>query len=253
MASDDELPPSGGKANKGESIRRRIEQAIEAKEKERKRKLQEQRLSIAKEGMLLYRNKRHADAVKQFLVYLRVLEELKQVSPGKLHPGLFDTKAELPELVLITAVYWDLVKLYDRTRSPEKQGEFNHYLEQYVVFSKNMSYETVSAESIRKYIATNKPLHKQSLVNAYKRLAPKGMCYIATALQDVTDKSTLTILRAFRDDFLMNSANGARAVGLYYRVSPKIAKLTDRFPTSVRRALGWHLSRFAAVVEKFLL
>lgn len=251
MASDYES--GSGSSNKKENIRRRIEQAIEAKEKERKRKLQEQRLTIAKEGMMLYRNKKHAEAVKQFLVYLRVLEELKQVPPGRLHPGLFDTKTEMPELVLVTAVYWDLVKLYDRTRSTQKQGEFHHYLEQYVIFSKNMSYEGVSAESIRKYIATNKPLHKSSFASAYKRLAPKGFCYVATALADVSDADTLPTLRRFRDEILLENRAGIRFVDYYYRYSPKLASMTDRMPAWLRRKLGFLLSRFAGFVRTRLL
>ena len=99
---------------------------------------------------------------------------------------------------MISGIYWDLVKLYDRTRSPQKKKEFRHYFQKYLLFSKGMPFQPLCAESIRKYISSDKPVHRGEFASAYRVLSP-SRCFIATSLIDVTSTDTLPRLRELRD------------------------------------------------------
>src|SRR5690348_4599516 len=98
-------------------VRRKIERDIEQREEERRRKLKAQRLEVARTGISAYKSRRFAEAVRNFLKYIAVLEDIHQVSAGGLTPKHFDQKKDMNELLMISGIYWDLVKLYDRTKS----------------------------------------------------------------------------------------------------------------------------------------
>ncbi len=51
----------------------------------------------------------------------------------------------------------------------------------------------------------------------------KSGCFIATACYGSPDQSQVLVLRAFRDDVLLNSGWGKRFVWAYYRLSPRVA------------------------------
>ena len=53
-------------------------------------------------------------------------------------------------------------------------------------------------------------------------------CFIATAVYGTGDIETLSILREFRDEYLMESLPGEAFVSLYYKVSPPFARLIER-------------------------
>jgi subtilisin len=62
-----------------------------------------------------------------------------------------------------------------------------------------------------------------------------GFCFITTATAD--DAETRSSLRRFRDDSMRATPVGRGLVGLYYRVSPPIARTLDRHPDSSEVAL----------------
>src|SRR5262245_10903887 len=139
--------------------RRRIQKQIEDAERDQQRRLFRQRIDIANAGVRAYQNKRFQEAVLNFTQYLRVLENYKNVPEGGLNPSCFDLKGDAAELLLISGIYWDLAKLYDRTTTPGRFKEFMVFLEKYVLFSKGMPFEALCAETMRKYIYVEKPVH----------------------------------------------------------------------------------------------
>jgi len=221
------------------SVRASLDEQFALAEKKRKKQLQDRRLSIAKEGMKFYEAHRHADAVQAFLQYLKILEELKKVPERGLHPGLFDKKLDLPEVIVLTSIYWDLVKLYDRTKSQSKYRDFKHYLDQYILFSKsvNQAFQGTSEESLRKYISNGKTVHTKDFKKAYVNLTG-GRCYIATALIDVSSPDNLPTLRQYRDRVLSKSSSGRIVIWVYYFIGPFLAKITNILPTLIRSWLG---------------
>src|SRR4051812_27489138 len=188
-------------------VRKKFEKTIELAEEERKRKLQIQRLELAHAGISAFKQRRFGETVRSFQSYIKVLEDLKGVPEGGLTPASFDLKKDQSELLMISGIYWDLVKLFDRTRSPQKRKEFHHYFQKYLLFSKGMPFQPLCAESIRKYISSDKPVHKSEFANAY-RILSISRCFVATSLKDVTSVKTLPRLRAFRDHELRKSRIG---------------------------------------------
>jgi subtilisin len=72
-----------------------------------------------------------------------------------------------------------------------------------------------------------------------------SLCFITTATTG--DGETLDSLRTFRDDVLRSTAPGRALVGVYYRLSPPVARTLSRHPTarttrSVRRLVEYSSS-----------
>lgn len=222
-----------------ESERRikKMEQDAERAAEERRRELFRKRLEIAKNGLKSYQLHRIGDAAQSFHTYIRVLEEWKKVNEGELNPTLFDAKDEAAELLLLTGVYWDLAKMYDRTRNPKRQSEFQHYLDKYVAFSKGSKFQQMSAETLRKYLAKGSPMHMEAFRKAYVDLGG-GKCFVATALLDVIDEDTFFSLKRFRDEILKNSIWGRAVIRIYYRLSPRWVLILDRSSRQTRTRAG---------------
>lgn len=218
------------------------EQAAAHAERERRNTMFRRRIEIARQGVRNYQLHRMGDAAKAFHLYLGVLEEWKGCGEGGLHPTHFDLKKDLPELLLITGVLWDMVKMYDQTESEKSAKEFRRFLDKYVVFSKGMPYHALSAESLRKYLGSSKVKHRAEMKAAYVRLTG-SKCFVATSLVDVCEDETLETLRRFRDERLRRTRVGRSIVARYYRLGPRMALVMDRMPGAVRWAAGRGLDR----------
>jgi len=221
----------------GEKVRHRIQDAIDKAEAEKKLLQFRQRVDIARQGVKCYQGKKLPEAVRAFHRYLAILEDHVSVGEGGLLPSQFDMKTDLPELLLISGIYWDLAKMYDRTKSPERRKDFLHYLEKYVLFSKNMPFQPLSAETMRKYIAVEKPIHREDFRRAYKLIAINN-CFVVTALVDEVDVETIPALRTFRDRVLARCCLGRIFIATYYFVGPPIAVVVEALPSSIRKRLG---------------
>ena len=228
-------------ANTGEStrskVRQRIDKAMEAADDERHKKLLQQRLELARSGLVAYQRHQLTEAVNAFHAYIRILEEDKNVSEGHLTPIQFDIRKDITELMVISGVYWDLVKLYDRTTSADKQKEFLHYLEKYIVFSKGMPFQAFCAETLRKYLTNERPVHLQNFKDAYHFLSPTH-CFIVSSLSDVIAPETLPIFRDFRDQVLKQHRRSRSWVAWYYRRGPIWAAHLQAWPFALRWLIG---------------
>ena len=228
--------------------RKRIEKQIELAEKERRRRLQTTRLELARAGIAAYQRRKLTDAVNHFKAYIRILEEIKEVGEGALLPSHFDLKKDNSELLMISGVYWDLAKLYDRTRTPGKYKEFRHYVEKYIAFSKGMPFQHLCSEAVRKYLTGGMPVHREEFKNAYRVLSVEK-CFVATSLAEYLEPETIPILRDFRDTRLQNSAPGRWFIRSYYRIGPEIALKMGALPVWLRRKLGTALDFIAALLK----
>ena len=202
-------------------------------EQERRIAMLRHRIELASHGVASYQKQKIAEAVKSFHAYIRILEDWKGVGEGGLSPNHFDSKLDIAELLLISGVYWDLAKLYDRTKSAERYKEFSHYLGKYVQFSKGMPFQVVCMETMRKYIGSEKTVHTREFKQAYIALGGKP-CFVATSLADLTAPTTTTQLRIFRDQTLKTSRAGRAFTIWYYRHGPVLASRMDAAPQWVR-------------------
>lgn len=229
--------------------KRGIQAALDAADEERRRKLLSQRIDIARIGVLSYQKHRVGDAAKSFHSYIRILEELKGCQEGGLMPTHFDFKKDLQEMLLISGVYWDLAKMYDHSQTPDKVREFHHYLRKYIIFSKNMPYQVLCAETMRKYLSTGHPVHSKEFKQAYVEITGTR-CFVATSLVDVIGERTIDQLREFRDTQLLKSRTGRVFVRIYYAAGPSLAALLDRAPRGVRIRVARRLDAMARLLER---
>ena len=231
-------------------MRAKIEREMAQQEAERKRENLRKRLDVARMGVDSLVKESFGEATKSFLTYLRLLEMAKKVEPKRLHPSLFDPKQELPELVLVTGIYWDLARTFDRMKSNKRQNEHVHYLEQFVAFAKTASYKPLCAETIRKYLAADKAVHRSDFKNAYKQLGG-NTCFIVSSLLDLTDVDTLPELSRFRDQTLLQHPWGRWVVRKYEASAPWVAGRLDVSPVWVRKMAAATVN-WAAKLARFL-
>ncbi len=231
---------------KSQALRERIQAQFDKAAEAHRQELFRHRIDLARGGVRSYTLRRVPEAVKAFHTYLRILEDWKKVPEGGLAPSQFDPKDDAAELLLISGVYWDLVKLYDRTKSPEKYSEFMGYIDKYVEFTEGQNFKPLAAETVRKYLVADKPVHKKEFKELYRRLAGSN-CFVATALVDVQAVNTTPTLRLWRDHILMASPIGRLIVFIYtdLRAGVLLAEISDRLPLSMRKLLGQCLDRLA--------
>jgi len=225
-------------------IRSSIQKKIEYAEEEHRRELFRKRIELARKGLKEFELGHIKEAVTNFQLYIRILEQWKKVPEGGLSPSLFNVKEDSSEMLLISGVYWDLVKLFDRTKSKEKKAELNHYLNKFVMFSKGMHYEPLCAETLRKYISNEKAVHTDDFRRAYKQLKGKG-CFIASALREECNDLTLYWLREFRGQVLERFLLGRVFIFLYYKISPMLADQLIKLPRPIKILCAKVLDRFA--------
>lgn len=225
-------------------LRSRIEKQLRRQQEEQRKDLLKKRVEIAKEGLRLAHAGHLIESVRKYQQYILILEMWKKCGRDGLSLDLFDKTKDLYEIVLLSGIYWDLAKLYDRAKRKDQKTELVAYLQKYVMFSKGMPFQALSGEALRKYLGSGRCKHRPEFKAAYTTLTGEK-CFVATSLLDVTDPKTVVRLRGFRDDYLRRSAAGRRAIYVYYRVSPLLVRLLDRSPKSLRRALGRALDAFA--------
>ena len=237
--------------DKSDALRQQLEgQAARAKE-EHKRELFKKRLEMARAGVTAYEAGQMGEALKYFHWYMKILEEFKGVKPGAISTSHFDKKTELPEMIMLSGMFWDLAKIYDRKRVPKKadKREYKTYLDKYVLFSRGMPHQTLSAEALRKYVILDKAVHKSEFSSAYKSLSNEK-CFVATSLVDHTLEETPLLLKDFRDQILRKFGLGRIFIRWYYKNGPAIARALDQKPEWTRKAAARALDFFAVFFLK---
>jgi hypothetical protein len=213
----------------------------------RKRKLMEKRFELVSFGLESLEKKQIPAAATHFRAFLYLLEESKEVKAGELTPALFDMKADIGEILLLLAVYWEMIKIYDHLKSDDGVATFNDYLNKYILFAKGSPMQAVSAEAVRRYLLGGRPVHAEEFRKAYDQLGKKP-CFVVTSLWDVTQPETLPALRGFRDERLARTRTGRMMIRGYYVCGPYLADAMDRMPQGLRRLAGMAADRVAKLV-----
>jgi hypothetical protein len=221
-------------------VRKRIQEAYERQQDEKRREAWVKRMEVAKMGVKAYEQNRVPEALKAFRDYIAVLENRHGVGTGGLFPGLFEKKGDAAEILLIAGIYWDLAKIYDQMKghSTELKSALNKFIE----FSVNRKHNVLSSEALRRYIASETIRNKEEFKSAYNVLRMNlSRCFVASTLFG-PDSHEVTVLRQFRDDRLLNSSLGSAAVSIYYTLSPLMIWMVKRSP-SLKNATSRLLTR----------
>ncbi|MBC7385721.1 MAG: hypothetical protein H7301_06120 [Cryobacterium sp.] len=225
-------------------LRSRIEKQLKRQQEEQRKELLRRRIDIAKEGVQLAQAGKTVESVRKYQQYILILEMWKKAGKDGLTLNHFDRSKDLYEIVLLSGIFWDLAKLYDKAKNASQLKEMNTYLKKYLIFSKGMPFQPLSAEALRKYLGSGRCKHRAEFKAIYTSLSGEK-CFIATSLLDVTHPDTLLRLRRFRDEKLRLSSPGRRLVYFYYRASPTLVRLLDASPQQLRRLMGKFLDRAA--------
>lgn len=228
-----------------ESVRSKIEASVEAQqrraEQERRREIIRREIDISRAAANAHKRFRFGEAIQGYHQCLRLFEIWKQVPRGELKPTHFDQKRELIELLMLTGVMWDMVRIYDFSRTRDKETEFRQYMNRYISFAKGKPYTTLCAETLRKYIQNDKPVHKREFRNAYRAITGKNVdtkCFIVTSVAEYTELDTVLTLREFRDQVIRPYYLGRNFIYYYYKYSPKWVEFIHPMPVTFKKALG---------------
>jgi len=156
--------------------------------------------------------------VQYYASYLKALAEYNGVTEPRLDPKHFDLENEKAELLLISQVYWDLSKAYDR--SPGLQAEAVRCLAQFSKFTLGMKHQHINAQVLKKYLAANQAINKVAFSSTLEKIYvnTKG-CFIAT--HSFGDEHWVTdSLRTYKKDYLSKSFLGLKFISFYYEYSP---------------------------------
>ena len=223
--------------------RKKVKAEMEKAERERTLNLFQKRMELARVGAVSFKAGKLKESATAYYQYLDILERTKGVKQGGLAPAQFDLKKDIAEMLLVSGVFWDLAKLHDKI-SKKDTAKLDNYLRLFILFSKNMPYQYVSAELLRKYMVNGLPIHKANFKDAHLQLGG-GRCFIATAVQPLCADETLPSLRDFRDQVLMENVLGRCFVKIYYQVGPLAAAVILRTPIYFRKQIAKFLDRFA--------
>ncbi|MBI3544823.1 MAG: hypothetical protein HY075_16245 [Deltaproteobacteria bacterium] len=220
-------------------VRKSIQEAFDKQQQQAQRESWKRRIGIAKRAMALYEESKFPESLRTFREYIMILEKHHGVAPNGLTPALFDGTKEAGEILLIAGIYWDLSKIYDRMKG--KTVEMRQALNKFYEFSADRPHLILASEAMRRYIASEKCVHKEEFKSTHTILRSRlAKCFIAGAVFGPASEEVET-LRAFRDQALLSSVPGRALVATYYRVSPPIAVALARMPRAAaagRVALG---------------
>lgn len=191
------------------------------------KRLYQTRLQLLKKAQEYSQQDDIARAVKHYSEYLNVLAQYFEIDENNLSPDLFDHQKDLAELLLISHVYWDLAKAYDR--SPRLQGESARCLNQFVKFSVGFKFQYINAQMLKKYIKKKVAYNSLAFEDAYKKvnLESKG-CFISSLCFGIDDPITnnfRSIKPKIRKFYL-----GEAFVRSYYSFSPSLIYHLSKYP-----------------------
>lgn len=218
-------------------VRQAIQDAFDKQEAFKRRQAYNSRVDIAKKALKHYSDGKIPHALKAFRDYLTTLEHHHKVEKFGLRPSLFNQKKDKGEILLIAGMYWNMAKIYDRTKGHTLQTR--QCLNKFLEFSVGQPHVVISSEAVRSYIKSGSTVHKKDFSKAHQYLVSHlTKCFIATACYGAQSRE-VEILRRFRDEKLMKFALGHALVHCYYWLSPPIARacLNSRVLSIVVRAM----------------
>lgn len=193
-------------------------------------KAYQERLKILKKAQEYSAQDEIPKAVQHYSQYLNILAQYFDVPESSLSPLHFNRENDLAEMLLISHVYWDLAKAYDR--SPTLTLESIRCLKQFVAFTHGFKFQYANSQMVKKFIRQRLAHNPKAFKEAYDkiRVEAKG-CYIATHCYGENHIITNS-LRQYRDHKLSQSFMGRVFIQLYYFISPSLVRLANRHPNS---------------------
>jgi len=213
-------------------------------------KLYSERLKILKKAQEYSQADEIPKSVELYGQYLNALAMYYKVDEQKLEPKLFDQEKDLAELFLLSHVYWDLAKAYDR--SPNLHLESIRCLDQFVKFTTGYKFQYVNARTIKAFIRKRLAHNPKAFKQAYERIQVESKgCFISSDLFGTNAQVTHN-LRNFKTS-LTHTSIGLSLVDYYYQhLCPLYFKMMKRtsFRIIIRPLIKAGLSLFSKLWKK---
>jgi hypothetical protein len=177
------------------------------------------RLSILRQAQEYSQKDDIPRAVAAYKRYLESLATYFEIDEKKLNPEIFLKTNNQAEILLISQVYWDLAKAYDR--SPKLEKECERCLDQFVKFSTGFKFQFINSEMLRKFMMKKNAYNQKIFERAYQKIKVSSKkCYISTFA--LGNHSPLTTEFRIFKEYLIRFKIGLFIVGRYYNISPKL-------------------------------
>lgn len=202
---------------------------INEKTKEDSRaKLWRSRVSLLKKARNLMNRKSYGEAIINYEKYLRLLETVFEVKEAGLKPELFKERLATKELTIIASVYWDLLRVYDTNEKYRaRMLTTAQKLIQFAPYTPIVIDLVKKADSYRGKARNPEIFKNLSRELMYK----KNFCFIATCVfEQQNEWHYIEKFRLFRDRYLLKTPWGRSFISVYYRFSPSIVKIMEKFP-----------------------
>lgn len=172
-----------------------------------------ERLKVLKKGQEFSVAGDIAKSVQYYSQYLNIIAKYHKTEEARLTPKLFNTEADLSELFLISHVYWDLARAYDRT--PNLNNEAVRCLDQYVKFTVGFKYQYVNARTLKNFIRKRLAHNPKAFKDAYEKIQVESKgCFVSSSLFGIDDPTT-NRLRYFKE-IIVKKPLGILFVEFYY-------------------------------------
>lgn len=186
------------------------------------------RLQVLRKAQEFARTEEIPKAVQQYNLYLNSLARYFDIKEEELSPKIFNVDQDITEMLLISQVYWDLAKAYDR--SPKLQGEAMRCLNQFAKFTVGYKYQYVNAQMLKKYLRGRQAHNPKIFEAAYEKVRVEGKgCYVASCLYGPNHSKTQQ-LRLYREKVLMHFSAGLWFIDFYETHSPRLVNLYQTNP-----------------------
>ena len=165
------------------------------------------------------------NAVKAYVKYLQALADYFDVEEKNLRPSLFQKTDNIVEILMVSQVYWDLSKAYDR--APKLTNECQRCLNQFILFSLGFKFQYLNSEMLRKYLKRRVAHNPKLFEAAYDKMRDNSKkCYIATHC--FGEESQVVInLRSFKA-LIQNNSLGKIFIDLYYYISIRLVHFAKK-------------------------
>ncbi len=189
------------------------------------------RITIAREGRAFIEKRNYPQAMASYRRFLSITAKSFEVQVEDLAPSLFEEKRRVAESLIISSIFFDLLKILDKLNSDSAREERRLYHKLFLRFTKGMPFQHFAAENIRKHLVYSSAiLNKPEFWNTYKALVGRSFCIVASWAFDSGDCPEVQSLRKFRSEVLMRSAWGRTLTRLYYKYGHLLAGALSRIP-----------------------
>ena len=185
-------------------------------------------------GQECYKKGDAAKAIEYYSNYLHILAQYFGTEEKNLRPEMFDRKKDIGEILLISNIYWNLAKTYDKNLKFQHQS--TRCLEQFLRFTKGYKHQYANTRLLKNYINSGRPRNQKEFKRIYETIKTQATpCFVSTYCFG-HDAPVTNQLRLLKKDISGNFL-GDVFIKTYYQLAPGIVNYFERHVILKKTAL----------------